>query len=107
MIEQIIWINFIIPWMSVPTMAIIGILFHIQRKTKGSLILAIGYSAILIGIIIELIFPQTFETMEEATQVLETSGPQLLWFIPSVITSIGMILATIGFGLVVVDGKKA
>ena len=31
--------------------------------------------------IIEYILPQTFETMEEATQVLETSGPPLRWFI--------------------------
>ena len=101
-----IWLSLLIHWISVPAMAIIGILFHRQRRTKGSLILATGVTAILIGTIIDLIFPQTFETMEEATQVLETAGPPLIWFVDDVINSVGIILTTLGFGLVVIEGKK-
>ena len=106
MIEQIIWLSLIINLISVPVMAIIGILFYRQRKTKGSLILAIGFTIILIGTIIGFIFPQTFETMEEATQVLENSGPPLLWFIDDIVNNIGVIITALGFGLVVIEDKK-
>jgi len=106
MIEKISWISLVVNLIAVPAMSIIGILFHVQRKTRGSLVLASGFSAVLMGMIIEFIVPQTFETMEEATQVLANSGPPLYWFIDEIVTTFGIIITVIGFVLVVIEDKK-
>jgi len=107
MIEPIILLSLTTHWIYAPAMTVIGILFHLQRRTKGSLVLATGLFTILIAMISELTFPQTFETIEEATQVLEMAGPPLLWFIDDVLNSIGIIVTLLGFGLVVIEDKKA
>ena len=106
MIEQIIWLNFIVSMIAIPSMSIMSILFHKQHRTRGSLLLAFGFTTVLIGMIIELIFPQTFETMEEATKVLENSGPPLSWFIDDIVNIIGTVITVFGFGLVVTEDKK-
>ena len=106
MIEQISLFSLIVNLIAVPSMSIISILFHKQRKTRGSLLLEVGFTTLFIGMIIGLIFPQTFETMEEATLVIETAGPPLYWFIDDVVNAIGAIITVLGFGLVVAEEKR-
>ena len=106
MIEQIIWFSWVVNLIAVPSMSIISILFHKQRKTRGSLLLEVGFTTVFIGMIIGLIFPQTFETMEEATEVLEIAGPPLRWFIDDIVNTIGTIIIVLGFGLIVAEDKK-
>lgn len=106
MIELISWFSLVVYWVTMPSIVIIAILFHRQQKTKGTLILAFGLGTILISVIIDIIFPQTFNTIEEAEHIITTSGPPLQWLIDDVVRSVGAILTLLGFGLIVIENKK-
>ena len=55
-----------VTWITVPCLAIIGILFHKKQNTKESLIFASGIVIIAIGAIFQIFSPFGKMTLDEA-----------------------------------------
>lgn len=91
---------------TVPCLAIIGIIFCKKQNTKESLIFTSGIVLIMIGSLIQFFSPFGKITTDEAGKILSSSGPPLSWYTGSIITSIGLIVTTVGFAIVTWKIKK-
>lgn len=92
--------SFYVAWVSIPCLAIIGIIFCIKQSTRESLIFASGIVLIAVGSLIQIFSPFGRIKMDEAGKILSSSGPPLNWYAGSIITSIGLIVTVIGFAIV-------
>ena len=94
------YFSVITSWIAIPCLAIIGIFFHKRQKNAESLILASGIALMAIGELTQLFSPFGKATLNAMGKVLSSSGPPLSWYTGSILTSIGLIVTTVGFALV-------
>jgi uncharacterized membrane protein len=106
MTELAHWFSLIVGWITLPCLAIISIFFYKKHKNQGRLSLTIGIITITLGHLIQLFSPFSRMTLDEAGNILSSSGPQLSWYAGSIITSIGLLITVIGFGLITFKNKN-
>jgi hypothetical protein len=94
-------------WIAIPCLAIIGIFFYKRQKTTETLTLASGIALMTVGELTQLFSPFGHATIDAMGKVLSSSGPPLCWYTGSILTSIGLIVMTIGFALVARKAGRA
>jgi hypothetical protein len=92
--------SFYVIWAAIPCLAIIGIIFWIKQRTKESLIFSTGIVLIALGSLTQIFSPFGRITMDEAGEILSSSGPPLSCYTGSIITSVGFIVTVVGFAAV-------
>jgi hypothetical protein len=92
--------SFYVTWLTIPCLAIIGIIFWIKQSTKESLVLASGIVLIALGSLVQIFSPFRKVTMNEAGKILSSSRPPLSWYTGSIVTSVGLIVTVVGFAFV-------
>lgn len=94
------WYSVYSAWIAVPLIAVIAIYFHFKNKTTPTLVLAIGFSLVAIGAILQIFVGAGSASFDEIGNMLSSSGPPMSWYLGSIITSTGLLITLVGFSLV-------
>lgn len=93
------FLSVFVPWIALPCLAIIGILYHRKHKTKESLIFVSGIALTAVGALIQAFSPFKKLTIDVAGKMFSSSGPPLGWYTGSILFSVGLIITVVGFAL--------
>jgi len=97
LIKMFFWYSNII---AISCLAVISIIYYLKHKNKGSLLLCIGVLITTLGVLLQQLIPFASISLNEAGEIMSSSGPPLFWYTGSVLTSVGLIIIVIGFSLV-------
>jgi hypothetical protein len=100
------WFSVVIGWIGLPCLAMLSILFYKKQKFQGSLILAVGIITMTLGQLIKLLTPFGEMPLDEAGNILSSSGSPFNWYTGIFIFSLGLLTAVIGFALITFKNEK-
>ncbi len=95
------WFSMISIWIAIPSLTVLGIIFYFRKRSLPRLVLASGLLMVAIGTVIQSTSSLARITFDEIGNVLSSQGPQSVWYIGSVLVSLGLNIIVLGFALVV------
>lgn len=100
------FLSIYVTWSTLPCLAIIGVIFFAKQRTTESFVFASGLVLLTLGAVIQLFFPFGRMTLDEAGNVMSSSGPPLIWYAGSIVVSVGLVVTVIGFAVVTWKVKR-
>ena len=100
------WFSFIGGVVTLPLLVIGGVILHQRLRLASTLTLAVGLAVAAAGEFVQLFSPFAKKWSFQEIQGMVYGGFPAVWYLGSVITSVGLLLTCVGFGWFSVTVRK-